>query len=553
MKKHNTIPFQRLATRGLAPVLLLCGILNAAPSHAQVATYGPVAESLQTSAHSKFLSADGKYYQTNNNGDTGFNYWWQAHGVDAMLDGYLRTRDSKYTQWMKSLLLGTKDTNGGQYPTTYYDDMAWLAIASLRAAQNTGDADYLNATNILWQDIQGGQHADRGGAVQWNKSAPNSFNACTNGPAIILATRLYRANNTAANLQTARNIYAWMKSVLVDPASGAVWDNYDAGTDATQKAWIFSYNVGTWIGAGLELYKATGEQTYLDDAVRSAEYAMTNRLTNGVFWTNETGEGDGGLFKGIFLRYFALLAREGALPAATRDRYVAALQSTAQQVNNVAINKNTMLVSKDWSVTAGTVTQWSTQLSGIMLMEAAANLDKAVFCQDLNYGGYTASLAAGRYNLAALQAAGIRDNDISSLTVPKGYVVTAYTDDKFQGTSTTFSANTGYVGTSWNDKISSLIITAPKATARVDAQQAPVSPATSPVLAAYPNPVTDQLNLTDALVGGQLSIISVEGKQVYRGTYSGEAVSVAALPPGLYTLLGQSSNGEKISCRFSKQ
>jgi hypothetical protein len=111
--------------------------------------YTPVADALQTATHTTFLSPDGKYYLHNNAGNTFFNYWWQAHGVDALLDAYLRTRNDVYKQRMKNLLLGTRDKNGGLYPTHYYDDMAWLAIASLRAYQNTNDAEYMAAVQAL--------------------------------------------------------------------------------------------------------------------------------------------------------------------------------------------------------------------------------------------------------------------------------------------------------------------------------------------------------------------------------------------------------------------
>lgn len=442
---------------------LICFLLLAClgyKSPAQHAIYAPVADALQTNTHNTFLSSDGKYYLHNNAGNTFFNYWWQAHGVDALLDAYLRTRNDAYKQRMKDMLLGIKEKNGGLYPTHYYDDMAWLAIACLRVYQNTNDAGYMTALQALWQDMKTGQHPEQGGALQWNKDAPHSFNACTNGPAIIFATRLYRVTGNTQDLQTAKDIYAWMKGALIDPVTGAVWDSYDASTNHTNKDWICSYNAGTWIGAGLELYKVTGEQVYLDDAVKTAEYVMTNRLYNGVLWANETGDGDGGLFKGIFLRYLDQLAREGNIPAATRNRYINALKSTAHKVNTVAINKSNWLVNKDWNVTADTVTDYSTQLSGIMLMEFASNLDKAFFFKDYNYGGYTAALAPGKYTKAQLNAMGVLDDDISSLTVPNGYSIIVYKNDNFSGASTTFTANSSYVGAVWNDAISSLVIRA---------------------------------------------------------------------------------------------
>ena len=100
-------------------VCLFCFLLLATlgyKSFAQHAVYTPVADALQANTHSTFISSDGKYYLHNNAGNTFFNYWWQAHGIDALLDAYLRTRNDVYKQRMKTLLLGTKDKNGGLYP-----------------------------------------------------------------------------------------------------------------------------------------------------------------------------------------------------------------------------------------------------------------------------------------------------------------------------------------------------------------------------------------------------------------------------------------------------
>ena len=82
-------------------------------------------------------------------------------------------------------------------------------------------------------------------------------------------------------------------------ANGGIWDspgNFNEG-------WQFSYNSGMFIGACLELSLVTGQQSYIDDGITASEFMMNFRNYNGgVFWLNETGQGDGGLFKGIFAK-----------------------------------------------------------------------------------------------------------------------------------------------------------------------------------------------------------------------------------------------------------
>lgn len=411
-------------------------------STAQLANFNATAEALQTSMYNTF-------------GVPNQNYWWCANGVDALLDGYMRTRSETYRTRMKSLLLGIRSFNGNTYINHFYDDMEWLGIASLRAYHETGDVDYYNVATTLWTDIKGGY---TNGAIDWNKDCAGCKNACANAPAVILAARLYRVTNSASDLQYARDIYSFMKAHLVDPVTGAVWDAINLNTGVTNKDWIFSYNVGTFIGAGWELYKATGEVNYLNDAVKTAEYAMNSRRTNGMFFADETGNGDGGLFKGIFIRYLALLAREGNIPAETRARYNEALRFNAQTLKTNGINPSTNLVGTNWSQQPSGSTDYATQLSGVKLIEAAATLDQSFFYKDINYGGSYWGLTAGSYNTAALQAKGISNNDITAFTIPAGYQVTLYKNDNFQGGSLVVSGNSSWIGGAWNDSVSSLII-----------------------------------------------------------------------------------------------
>jgi predicted alpha-1,6-mannanase (GH76 family) len=427
--------------KSLLQVALLVLCLQST-SKAQLANFNATAEALQTSMYNTF-------------GVPNENYWWCANGVDALLDGYMRTRSETYRTRMKSLLLGIRSFNGNTYINYFYDDMEWLGIASLRAYHETGDVDYYNVASTLWADIKGGY---TNGAIDWNKGCAGCKNSCANAPAVILAARIYRITNAAADLQYARDIYSFMKAHLVDPVTGAVWDNINLNTGVTNKDWIFSYNVGTFIGAGWELYKVTGEVNYLNDAVKTAEYAMNSRRTNGMFFADETGNGDGGLFKGIFIRYLALLAREGNISAETRARYNEAVRFNAQTLKTSGINPSTNLVGTNWSQQPSGSTDYATQLSGVKLIEAAATLDQSFFYKDINYGGSYWGLTAGSYNTAALQAKGISNNDITAFTIPAGYQVTLFKNDNFQGGSLVVSGNSSWIGGAWNDSVSSLII-----------------------------------------------------------------------------------------------
>lgn len=78
--------------------------------------------------------------------------------------------------------------------------------------------------------------------------------------------------------------------------------------------------------------------------------------------------------------------------------------------------------------------------------------------QDINYGGRVTVLNEGRYNLAALESKGFKNDDLSSLKVQSGYEAILYADDNFQGESRKITSDTSWIGTDFNDKMSSIVV-----------------------------------------------------------------------------------------------
>lgn len=79
--------------------------------------------------------------------------------------------------------------------------------------------------------------------------------------------------------------------------------------------------------------------------------------------------------------------------------------------------------------------------------------------QDCGFSGAMAQLPVGSYNLAALQARGISNDDLSSIKVPAGRKATVYVDDNFKGASKVYTADQScLVADGFNDKISSIVI-----------------------------------------------------------------------------------------------
>jgi predicted alpha-1,6-mannanase (GH76 family) len=332
-----------------------------------------IADSAQSSLI-YFYNAAGNYYQAANTNTAWVNYWPSAHTLDVLVDLYLRNPSASIKTQMDNLVTGVKAKNSNSYINYYYDDMEWMALACLRAYQATTDVQYKNITDILWADIKNGWSTDLGGGLWWRKDNP-SKNTPSNMPAAILAARLYQLSSNADDLQWAKQIYDWQKAVLYEAGNGLVYDNIEKnGTKNT--TWKFTYNQGTFIGAALELYKITNNTGYLSDAVKAADYTLqSGALTSGGILKNEGG-GDGGLFKGIFVRYFTRLIVDGSLDNTVKNTYISFLKKNAETLWSKGANKSPVLFGSSWDVSPGNSTDLTIQLSGIMLCEALAELKK---------------------------------------------------------------------------------------------------------------------------------------------------------------------------------
>ncbi|UYZ63100.1 beta-1,3-glucanase family protein [Hymenobacter weizhouensis] len=85
-------------------------------------------------------------------------------------------------------------------------------------------------------------------------------------------------------------------------------------------------------------------------------------------------------------------------------------------------------------------------------------------------------------------------------------------------------------------------------------QAATTALSSEPAVELYPNPVGEKLYLrtTKALASSSYSILNEYGLTVARGTLTAGPVNVAALKPGLYTMLIVTKDGRKVTRRFAK-
>jgi predicted alpha-1,6-mannanase (GH76 family) len=340
--------------------------------------WSAAADSSSSSLLLNFWNPSGKYFNKTSSGNTDFNYWPQAHALDIVTDAYSRTQDSKYRTIMDDWMVGVKQKNGNTFLNEYYDDMEWNALAMLRAFNATNDTKFKTAADQVWTDIKTGWNTNMGGGIAWRKGQLAYKNTPANAPACILAARLYQQFKQADDLAWANKLYTWLKDSLYEAGTGWVYDGINANGDGLRSAWKLTYNQGTFIGAALELYNITKSTVYLNDAMKAADFTLSdNTLTNAAdHLLHDEGGGDGGIFKGIFVRYFTALIMHPDLPDTYRKRYIAYLKTNFETLWYVGTRKPTILFGSYWKNKPGTETEMTIQLSGGMLIEAAALLKK---------------------------------------------------------------------------------------------------------------------------------------------------------------------------------
>ncbi len=318
------------------------------------------------------------------------HYWPQAHAMDVMVDAYMRTGEKRYKEIFPLWWDGAPRYNfaGKMNPkdpwwNVFVDDMEWIALAQIRMFEATGNTKYIAKArqmydDWIWPTWGPEDEAPWYGGITWKTDVAKSKNACSNGPGALIAARMYRFYDKAkfkggkpreAYLSEAIKIYTWEKNNLFDRETGAVYDNMDKN-GKIQKNWIFTYNQGTFLGAAHELYKITGDKQYLADAVQAGNYVVDRMTKDGVL--SDATSGDGGLFHGIFFRYFVKLINEETLDAATRQKFHTAFTHWATVMAEQGVNPNTMLYSGRWKKAPadGEPVGLTPHLSGCMLIEA---------------------------------------------------------------------------------------------------------------------------------------------------------------------------------------
>lgn len=334
-----------------------------------------------------------------------WHYWWQAHYVDCLVDAARRERGPdgqpgtafdgenrpSAGKLATRLLAGIRLRNFRSVVNDYFDDMAWLALSTLRLgklAEDTGTPDVRERAERVLKSLNpqldDACTDDLGGGTFWSKKRDFKNTAAT-APAALYYAR-------TGNAAKAQALLDWLDARLLDPEQGLYRDGLriTGPGDAVVESAIYTYNQGPVLGALLELGGAANLERASALVLAVAQGLTLQAPMDGRTATvlRSEGSGDGGLFTGILVRYLALAAVDQRLDSSIRTtaamlvndtaeafwegrRIVSAQEPLARRGTRLVFSASPEVPARR-SYPAGDAVELSTQLQAWMVLEAAA-------------------------------------------------------------------------------------------------------------------------------------------------------------------------------------
>lgn len=262
--------------------------------------------SFNTNFYSK---SDKLYYSTTEKKDIAA-IWTQAIYWDMVMNAYERTKDQSYLRMINDIYEGGyKRYDGYNWNNTtvwfIYDDIMWWVIALARAYEITGNQTYLDKAISGFNRVWDGSYDPIKGGMFWDFKHSGK-NACINYPTVIAGMKLYKITNEKTYLNKAKDVYLWSKNNLFNQSNGRVADHKVGDNKPGYED--YTYNQGTCIGAALLLYKATGNQSFLDDAKLAGNYTRNSMSDADGILPAEGDWNEQGVLKSILAQYLIKLA-----------------------------------------------------------------------------------------------------------------------------------------------------------------------------------------------------------------------------------------------------
>ncbi|KAI1075132.1 glycoside hydrolase family 76 protein [Whalleya microplaca] len=244
--------------------------------------------------------------------------WWQSGiSLQALADfmGKTGTRDylaqAYNTVRQQRAPLAWWPEGGGEFRADSTDDTGWWALALTSLYELTGDEELLRIARLdeaymfdYWNTTT------CGGGLIWDVPSRTYHNAISNELYLQLTAKLHNLiPGDTYYLNHSLLEWDWFRASGMINAEGLINDGLtDDAACVNNGQPVWTYNQGVVLGGLVELWKGTGDTSYLDAARSIADAAIKSSalFPNGTLTdpcdTAEDCEPNGTAFKGLFMR-----------------------------------------------------------------------------------------------------------------------------------------------------------------------------------------------------------------------------------------------------------
>jgi len=287
------------------------------------------------------------------------------------LVSYTQTKEWSVYGVHRSASKGTAKVEGVE---NVYDDQMWLVRELVESYKITGNAAYLQKAEYLTEYVLDGwdcvrdSNGEEYGGIPWGPGYVTKH-SCSNGPMVsplVWLSELYNDKNDEIEyryidtdgktrvskqvkksdyyLKFAEKVYNWQKKYLLNPNTGVYDDmmggcslrgprteiidgvEYRRGTFCRDRVGeTYTYNSGTMLSGAVDLYRATNNNEYLEDAKKLSDASFSHFAKLGVtqpdYYTFDTRDFRN-WFNGVLMRAYV----EVYPVYKTADKYINSFQ-----------------------------------------------------------------------------------------------------------------------------------------------------------------------------------------------------------------------------------
>lgn len=296
--------------------------------------YGGKADSLAYVLIEQFMNkVKGTFWSTPKDVERGskYIYWQQAHAMDVLVYAYERHKGdttglaNDYYMYMRHWYQSRANNySGGStgFENPYTDDMCWICLTLMHMTEATGMASYANTARSVFNNaiMKRAVEDEKGLWLPWNDSKDAGPNACTVGPACLLAAKLYLKHGDEKYLTYAEKFYTFMQNNICK-------------SDGRVEEPPLTYTQGTFGEACRLLYHITGKAVYKSKAALYINYAFTDgRCTSNGLLRDEGSSMDQSIFKAVLIPYAVNFCLDEDMPLSYRRNLTTLLQKNANSL-----------------------------------------------------------------------------------------------------------------------------------------------------------------------------------------------------------------------------